>query len=155
MWRIAAAALVLAIGAGVASAQETDASPAPQLIPLAELTSLVHMKSAVLAGSILRAGADGEAIRTGHVARLAAFLGSMRAEAGHPRPSPRGGPRFGRGVAGGAARPRLACLRLRPCRPAGSHREPGSGTGVPGQGGELVHRQLGRRPSRRAGAQGG
>ena len=81
MLRIAAAALVLAIGSGVASAQETDASPAPQLIPLAELTSLVHMKSAVLAGSILRAGADGEAIRTGHVARLAAFIGSMRAEA--------------------------------------------------------------------------
>ncbi|MEK7252637.1 MAG: M23 family metallopeptidase [Actinomycetota bacterium] len=80
--RVIAAALVLAIGSGAASAQEADAPPeAPRFVPLAELVSLIHLKEWVVAGHAPLVDGDRQALRDAHIARLDAFIGSMRAQA--------------------------------------------------------------------------
>ncbi len=78
---VVAAALVLVIGSGVALAQEADAPPEPRLIPLAELVALIHLKESVVTGWSPLVDSDREAARDAHLARLDAFIGTMRAEA--------------------------------------------------------------------------
>ena len=92
--RVIAAALVLAIGSGVASAQEADAPPeAPRFVPLAELVSLIHLKEWVVSGHAPLVDGDRQALRDAHIARLDAFIGSMRRSGSH-------GPRIARSQRG-------------------------------------------------------
>ena len=81
MRRILVFVLLLAIGSGIASAQESGALPPPRLVPFAELTSMIHVKVVALTGLGEVPGADRAAARRADVAHLTLMIGMLRVEA--------------------------------------------------------------------------
>jgi murein DD-endopeptidase MepM/ murein hydrolase activator NlpD len=81
MVRVIAAAFVLVIGSGVASAQETDAPEMPRLIPMAELTTQAIARLAAIQDLTAMVGADWATVDRADIVHLDAFIGTLRMEA--------------------------------------------------------------------------